>query len=88
MTSQQTTSRPMTSQTADIDARPLTAAGFAGEVVGRGDQRYEELRRVFNGMIDRRPALIARCTSARDVSAAVGFARDRRLRGVRLRRRP
>ena len=43
-----------------------------------GEPRYDELRAVFNGMIDRRPALIARCADARDVAAAVGFARDAR----------
>jgi FAD/FMN-containing dehydrogenase/pimeloyl-ACP methyl ester carboxylesterase len=61
--------------TADLDAEALAAAGFGGEIVGRGHPAYDELRRVFNGMIDRRPALIARCTDAQDVSAAVGFAR-------------
>jgi pimeloyl-ACP methyl ester carboxylesterase len=57
-------------------AGALRAPGFWGEIVDRGDPRYDQLRKVFNGMIDRRPALIARCTGARDVSAAVGFARD------------
>ncbi|MGH8572557.1 MAG: FAD-binding oxidoreductase, partial [Gammaproteobacteria bacterium] len=60
-------------------ARELAAAGFEGEVVDRGHPRYDELRRVFNGMIDRHPALIARCTDAHDVAAAVNFARDRGL---------
>ena len=54
----------------------LVAAGFEGEIVGRGHPRYDELRRVFNAMVDRRPALIARCANARDVATAVGFARD------------
>ena len=53
----------------------LTAAGFRGEIAGRGHPRYDALRAVYNGMIDRRPALIARCTDARDVAAAVGVAR-------------
>ena len=52
-------------------AQALAAAGFRGELVGPGEPRYDELRRVFNGMIDRRPALIARCGDALDVSAAV-----------------
>ncbi len=52
------------------------SSGFYGEIVGREHPGYAELRKVFNGMIDRRPALIARCTHARDVSAAVNFARD------------
>jgi FAD/FMN-containing dehydrogenase/pimeloyl-ACP methyl ester carboxylesterase len=58
----------------------LIAAGFGGEIVGRAHPRYDELRKVFNGMVDRRPALIARCGDARDVAAAVGFARDNGLR--------
>jgi FAD/FMN-containing dehydrogenase/pimeloyl-ACP methyl ester carboxylesterase len=57
-------------------ARALAAAGFGGEIVGRTHPQYDELRRVFNGLIDRRPALIARCTGAQDVSAAVIFARE------------
>ena len=54
----------------------LAAAGFRGEAVVAGHPRYDELRRVFNGMIDRRPAVIARCSDAEDVAAAVGYARD------------
>ena len=57
----------------------LAACGFGGELVGPGHARYDDLRRVFNGMVDRRPALIARCETARDVAAAIGFARDRGL---------
>ena len=53
----------------------LAAEGFGGEIVGRDHPRYDELRKVYNGMIDRRPALIARCENARDVSAAVRVAR-------------
>ena len=56
-------------------ARAFAAAGFKGEIAGRGHPRYDELRAVFNGMVDRRPALIARCTDAQDVSVAVDFAR-------------
>jgi FAD/FMN-containing dehydrogenase/pimeloyl-ACP methyl ester carboxylesterase len=54
----------------------LGPVDFKGEVVGPPDVRYEELRKVYNGMIDRRPALIARCTDAHDVAAAVSYARD------------
>src|SRR5829696_2246581 len=63
----------------DVHEDALLAAGFRGEIVGRGHVRYDELRKVYNGMIDRRPALIARCRDAQDVSVAVRFARDRRL---------
>ena len=47
-----------------------------GELIRLGDQRYEEARKVFNGMIDRRPALIVRCAGVADVIAAVNFARE------------
>jgi FAD/FMN-containing dehydrogenase len=54
----------------------LGPTDFGGETVAPADPRYDELRKVYNGMIDRRPALIARCTDAHDVAAAVTYARD------------
>jgi FAD/FMN-containing dehydrogenase len=53
--------------------------GFKGDLIHPGDREYEDARTVFNGMFDRRPALIARCTSAQDVVAAVNFAREQSL---------
>jgi FAD/FMN-containing dehydrogenase len=50
-----------------------------GEVVGPEDERYDTLRRVWNGAIDRHPAAIVRCTSAGDVAAAVTFCRRHSL---------
>ena len=50
-----------------------------GEVVGPDDQTYDEARKVFNGMIDKRPAVVVRCTGTADVAAAVGLARDEGL---------
>ncbi|MGZ6670322.1 MAG: FAD-binding oxidoreductase [Solirubrobacteraceae bacterium] len=52
---------------------------FAGELIGPDHPGYERARRVWNGTVDRRPALIARCTGAEDVGSALGFARDRGL---------
>ena len=52
---------------------------FAGELIGPGEGRYESARRVWNGMVDRRPAMIARCAGEEDVVAALGFARERGL---------
>lgn len=49
--------------------------GFRGALLRPGDDGYEAARLVWNGMIDRRPALIARCTGTADVAAAVRFAR-------------
>jgi hypothetical protein len=54
-------------------------AGFAGQLLYPGDAGYDDGRTVFNSMIDRRPAVIARCTNAADVAAAVGLARDNGL---------
>ena len=53
--------------------------GFGGELVHPGDPAYDEARRVFNGMIDRSPALIARCGSVDDVIAVVNLAREQNL---------
>jgi FAD/FMN-containing dehydrogenase len=52
---------------------------FAGQVVLPGDTEYDAARIVWNGMIDRRPAVVARCTGVADVLAAVRFAREQDL---------
>ena len=52
------------------------ADGFSGQLIGPEQPGYDEGRRVFNAMIDRRPALIARCASTPDVVAAVHAARE------------
>lgn len=53
--------------------------GFSGTTIRPDDEGYDEARRVFNGMIDRRPALIARCADVDDVVAVVNLARERDL---------
>lgn len=62
----------------------MTALGsfretFDGEIVRRGDPGYDAARVVWNGMIDRYPALVARPTSADDVASAIRFAREAQL---------
>jgi FAD/FMN-containing dehydrogenase len=56
-----------------------TIDGFGGELLRDGDDGYDEARRVFNAGIDRRPALIARCTGVADVMAALALAREQGL---------
>ena len=51
-----------------------------GELITPSDPAYAAARKVHNGMIDRKPALIAKCTDVADVQASVCFARENRLR--------
>jgi FAD/FMN-containing dehydrogenase len=64
-----------------IDEGALSAfrERFAGDVVLPTDEGYEDARSVWNAMIVRRPALVARCTAVADVVQALGFARDQDL---------
>jgi FAD/FMN-containing dehydrogenase len=57
----------------------MVIEGFRGRQIRPGDADYDEARSVYNGMIDRRPKLIARATDAADVIAAVHFARNQKL---------
>lgn len=50
-----------------------------GELIRAGDANYDEVRAVWNGMIDRHPALIARCATVEDVAASVNYARENNL---------
>src|SRR5438105_2521848 len=52
---------------------------FTGRLIRPADAGYDETRKIWNTMIDRRPALIARCTGAGDVQSAVRFARQNKL---------
>ena len=50
-----------------------------GALIGRSHPDYDEARKLYNGMIDKRPLLIARCADTADVIAAVNFGRDNKL---------
>jgi len=54
-------------------------AGFRGRLVRPADPDYDDVRALYNGMIDKRPLLIARCADAADIIAAVNFAREQKL---------
>jgi FAD/FMN-containing dehydrogenase len=55
------------------------AQSFRGDLITSTDPRYEQARTLYNGMIDKRPGIIARCSDVADVVAAVNFGREHRL---------
>src|SRR5687768_14652717 len=55
------------------------SARFSGVLLRPNQFGYDDVRRIHNGMIDRRPALIARCLGSADIADAVNFARTRGL---------
>jgi FAD/FMN-containing dehydrogenase len=58
-------------------AEPLV--GFNGTVLRPGDDGYEDARKIFNALVDKRPSVIARCTSTADVVAALNHGREEGL---------
>src|SRR5688572_21405582 len=69
---------------AGMTAAGLTPGGadalralLRGPLLARGEPAYDEARALWNAMIERRPALVARCLGAADVVACVNFARER-----------
>src|SRR5208283_3734078 len=54
-------------------------SAFRGELIQPGDVGYESARKIYNGMIDKRPCLIARCVDVADVMAAVEYGRENGL---------
>jgi FAD/FMN-containing dehydrogenase len=57
----------------------IVIPGFRGRQIGPANNDYDEARALYNGMIDKRPKLIARCANVADVIAAVGYGRDNKL---------
>lgn len=62
--------------TVDEDFVESMGNDLHGDLLRSGDEDYDEARRIFNGMHDKQPGLIARCTGAADVIDAVNFARN------------
>jgi hypothetical protein len=67
---------PATISGSDLEAFKMNVRG--GVLLG-GDKDYDEVRTIWNGMHDKKPALIARCSGVADVIAAVNFARDHKI---------
>src|SRR6202047_733620 len=61
------------------EAKTNLRESLRGTVIERGEPNYDEARALYNGMIDKRPLLIARCIDVADVIAAVNFGRDSKL---------
>src|SRR5712691_9588363 len=62
-----------------MDTTATLGSSFAGELIGPDHPGYEQARKICNGMIDKRPALIARCTKPSDVHVALAYARAQNL---------
>jgi FAD/FMN-containing dehydrogenase len=75
MVAPQTTKAPALGEKAIQELK----ASFRGELIRPGDDGYDAARKVFNGMIDKHPALIARTVDIADTVAAVNFARENKL---------
>lgn len=65
-------------QVVSLDVQPLRTT-ITGQVFTPDDHGYDQARTVWNGAIEKRPAVIVRCATAADVAAAIGFARRQNL---------
>jgi FAD/FMN-containing dehydrogenase len=68
-----------TTATAASAAREKLSGTFDGDLIGPADEGYDEARSLFNAMIDKRPAVIARVAGPADIATIIKFARDRDL---------
>jgi len=74
-----TTEMTVAPATIGDDVLESFAAGFRGALLRAGDEGYDQARAIWNALIDKRPALIARCSGTADVVQAVNFAREHNL---------
>jgi len=69
----------MSTTVSAADTARTELAGFGGELIGPDDAGYDGARALFNAMIDKRPALIARCAGPDDIAAVIRFSRTHEL---------
>jgi len=76
-----TSFRTIHGETAEPNSKTMKsfAAQFRGALIGQTSEGYDRARRVWNGLIDKRPAMIAQCSGVADVVAAVNLAREHNL---------
>jgi FAD/FMN-containing dehydrogenase len=76
-----TSFRTTAGETAELSSKTLEsfATRFRGALVSRADPGYDRARRVWNGLIDKRPAMIAQCSSVADVVEGISLAREYNL---------
>jgi FAD/FMN-containing dehydrogenase len=79
MNSSNTENTPGVQKNIDQDKINDLQAGFRGSVLPAGFDGYDQVRKIWNGMFDKKPALIAQCVGTSDVVKAVNFARDHNL---------
>jgi FAD/FMN-containing dehydrogenase len=73
------TSRDGTAKSLSTDIIDKFKNNIRGELIAPADDQYESARKLWNGMIDKKPALIARCAGVEDVITAVNFSREHNL---------
>ena len=66
----------MSTTVSALDAARTELVSFGDRLIGPSDASYDEARTLFNAMVDKRPAVIARCETADDVAAVIRFARE------------
>ena len=78
----------MSSTTSPASAARQEMTGFGGTLIGPDDSGYDEARKLYNAMIEKRPALIARCHGPDDVATRPRLRPRAQPAGGRPRRRP